>query len=196
MQRNQGLSHPLSAMKPDMRPDCAAPNRLHPTRCVCAAARRTARSTTQLYDLVLAPVGLRSTQFVILQAIAEHGEVAQFQLASENAIAVETLSRRLAKLHQAGWIKVRLGGRKKEHIYSLTPEGMRILAEAKPHWVRAQARLADVLGGEPRLSEIIHVLDLLANAACEAQELRTSNSSRKQSRFDDQRVHCTESKVA
>jgi DNA-binding MarR family transcriptional regulator len=148
---------------------------LHRTDCVCTAARRAARAVTQLYDLVLFPTGLKASQVAILQAISEHGEIAQCELAREYAIAVETLSRRLAKLRAAGWLQVRISPKKKEHLYSLTHEGARVLSEAIPHWSRAQNRLAEVLRNESNLREAISALDLLTRAASEAQHLRAFN---------------------
>src|SRR5947209_7365917 len=73
------------------------PSALQPD-CACSLARRAARSVTQLYDVVLAPVGVKATQFVLLRAISNSGQVAQWQLASDLSIAVETLTRRLARI--------------------------------------------------------------------------------------------------
>jgi hypothetical protein len=38
--------------------------------CMCASFRRAARVLTQLYDDALRPLGLRTTQFTILQALS------------------------------------------------------------------------------------------------------------------------------
>lgn len=155
------------------------PVSLYRTQCVCAATRRAARCVTQLYDLVLAPVGLKATQFVALQAIDSHGEIAQFELAREYAVAVETLSRRFSTLRKAGWIQVRITQDHNARRYSLTPEGKRVLETATPYWVRAQNRLADVLGSEEKMIELIALLDALSRAASEAVSLRTVNTNRK-----------------
>lgn len=130
---------------------------------------------THLYGLVLAPIGLKATQFSLLQAIAEHGEIAQFMLSRKYAVAVETLSRRLSSMRKLGWVTVRIGGEKKEHIYSLTSEGVRVLNEAVPYWLRAQQRLADVLGSFSRLDEVVRMLDSITNGAAVAQSLRSKN---------------------
>ena len=70
----------------------------------CAALRRASRAVTHLYDLVLSPTGLKVTQFIVLRAIAEKGEIAQWRLAEEHGIADETLSRRLATLRKSGLV--------------------------------------------------------------------------------------------
>lgn len=41
----------------------------------CILVRRASRAVTHLYDLVLAPTGLKATQFVLLRAIEQHGEI-------------------------------------------------------------------------------------------------------------------------
>ena len=136
-------------------PDCAARGTAHALQCshtstnVCAAFRRASRAVTQLYDLVLAPTGLKATQFIVLQAIAEHDEVAQWQLAQDLALAVETLSRRLAVLRSAGLVIQRIGhSRKGERLYRLTPAGWARVQQATPYWAAAEQRLRAVLGSQ------------------------------------------------
>lgn len=150
---------------------------LHKTDCACTAVRRAARSTTQLYDLVLAPTGLKTTQFVALRAIDAHGEIAQFELAGQYAVAAETLSRRLSTMRKAGWIQLRAAADHNARLYSLTPAGKRILETARPYWARAQERLANILGSEEKLLELISSLDALTNAASAAATLRIVNTN-------------------
>ncbi len=44
---------------------------------MCGNFRRTARTLTQLYDQALRPLGLRATQFTILQFLSLAGEVSR-----------------------------------------------------------------------------------------------------------------------
>jgi DNA-binding MarR family transcriptional regulator len=143
--------------------------------CACASLRRASRCVTQLYDLVLAPCGLKCTQFVSLRAIDEAGEIAQYQFAKQYAVAVETLSRRLGALRRKGLVKVRTGTRHGEQIYSLTDEGKRSLDRARPYWERAQERLKTALG-DADWNLLFAVTDRVANAALEAERLRLRNS--------------------
>ncbi|HKU26574.1 MAG TPA: MarR family winged helix-turn-helix transcriptional regulator [Candidatus Sulfotelmatobacter sp.] len=140
----------------------------------CAALRAASRAVTQLYDLVLAPTELKSTQFVALQTIYESGEIAQCQFARDHSVAVETLSRRLGGLRKKGYIQVRTGERHGERLYSLTEKGRQALLEAMPYWERAQDRLRIALGADD-WDGLIQLLDRLRNAALRAEELRTSN---------------------
>jgi DNA-binding MarR family transcriptional regulator len=150
----------------------------------CSAARRAARAVTQLYDLCLAPTKIRATQFVILRAICDRGEVSQSSLSREQAASTETLSRRLASMRKAGWIKLRVAGKHQEHLYSLTPEGARVLSDAQPFWRGADERLCEALSSisHSSMAETIKVLDALATAAQKGTELRATNGARKVAR--------------
>jgi DNA-binding MarR family transcriptional regulator len=143
--------------------------------CACAALRRASRCVTQLYDLVLAPCGLKCTQFISLRAIDDAGEIAQYQFARQYAVAVETLSRRLGALRRKALVKVRTGTRHGEQIYSLTEEGKKLLNEARPYWERAQERLKTVLG-EADWNLLFSITDRAADAALQAEKLRLRNS--------------------
>lgn len=143
--------------------------------CVCAALRRAARSATQLYDLVLQPSGLKATQFIALKTIEEAGELPQWRFARQQAVAVETLSRRLAVLRRRGLLTVRTGGNHGERIYSLTPQGRLALAHATPYWERAQERLRRTLG-DSTVAMLLELCENAVTAAQEAEQMRAKNS--------------------
>lgn len=142
--------------------------------CVCSALRRASRSVTLLYDLVLAPTGLRATQFIILHAIHEGSEIAQCDLARDHSIAVETLSRRLATLRRKGYVQVRVGCRHGERIYSLTKAGERAVTAALPYWKRAEDRLKAAMGGEYQES-LFSFCEHISQAAKYAEHIRVAN---------------------
>lgn len=141
--------------------------------CACAGARRVGRAVTHLYDQVLVPTGLKATQFMILRAIAEAGEIAHCDLAAELAASVETLSRRLASARQSGLVRVR-GGQHNRRLYSLTPKGIQLLEQATPYWEKAQLRLQRVLG-ESDWRLLMNFSRRLADAAMEAEVLPIPN---------------------
>jgi len=128
---------------------------------------------THLYDQVLVPTGLKATQFMILRAIAEAGEIAHCDLAAELAASVETLSRRLASARQSGLVRVH-SGEHNRRLYSLTPRGRQALDEAAPYWEKAQVRLQRVLG-ETDWRLLLGFSKRLADAAAEAEALPLAN---------------------
>ena len=142
--------------------------------CACEALRRSSRAVTQFYDLVLAPSGLKATQFISLRAIDEAGEIAQHQFARLYAVAVETLSRRLGALRRKELVKVRTGNKHGEQIYSLTEKGKATLNHARPYWDRAEDRLKTTLG-ETEWRLILILADRVVLAAAAAEELRIRN---------------------
>lgn len=143
--------------------------------CACAALRRASRATTQLYDLVLQPSGLKATQFIALQRISEAGEIPQWKFAREEAVAVETLSRRFAALRRRGLISVKTGAKHGEQVYSLTEAGKQALALAMPYWQRAQQRLNRALPNQ-QMQQLVELCENLVQAARTAGELRVYNS--------------------
>jgi len=145
--------------------------------CACSLTRRAARSITQLYDIVLAPLGIKATQFVLLRAIADAGQIAQWQLSKDLSIAVETLTRRLATMRRAGWVELHSGADKREHLYTTTSIGRQQLEEAIPYWNRAQERLREQLGPEG-WRETQACLDRLAIAAERSLSARVKNIAR------------------
>ncbi|HWC19953.1 MAG TPA: MarR family winged helix-turn-helix transcriptional regulator [Terriglobales bacterium] len=142
--------------------------------CGCMLVRRASRSVTQLYDVVLAPIGMKATQFVLLRAIADAAEIAQWQLSKQLSIAVETLTRRLGTMRRMGWIEMRSGSDKREHLYSSTDLGREQLERALPYWQRAQERLREQLGQEG-WNETVAALDRLAVAAERSLTARMKN---------------------
>ena len=151
---------------------------LRPTSCPCAAIRRTGRALTQLFDLVLSPAGIKITQFTILNALQENGEIAQWDMSRQLGISTEGLSRRLSSLRKAGWIKMRTGGARSEHLYSLTPEGKAKLEAATPYWKGAQARLQASTSPED-WAALISLADRITVAARVAEQKRTTNGTLK-----------------
>jgi DNA-binding MarR family transcriptional regulator len=114
--------------------------------CACATLRRAARVVTQMYDEQLREVGLRITQFTILQALSELGEITQGRLGDALAIDSTTLSRTLRLLEKEGLILSTAGSDRRERYWQLTREGKRKLALARPLWKGAQQRLHNELG--------------------------------------------------
>jgi DNA-binding MarR family transcriptional regulator len=114
--------------------------------CMCASFRRASRALTQLYDEALRPVGLRVTQFTILQALSLAGEVSQGGLAQILAMDSTTLTRTLRIMGREGWIAERRGEDRRERLLRLAKAGRHQFSRALPSWEKAQAQLGRQLG--------------------------------------------------
>ena len=106
--------------------------------CMCASFRRASRVLTQHYDRALRPLGLRATQFTLLQALSLAGEVSQGMLGEILAIDSTTLTRTLAIMGHRGWIAIRSGEDRRERWLSLSEAGRAQFKRARPHWEKVQ----------------------------------------------------------
>lgn len=114
--------------------------------CVCASIRRAARAVTRRYDRELRKGGLRSTQFALLQALDLAGTLTQRRLGSLLSADSTRLTRTLAPLIDAGWVKDERGEDRRERHLRLTHSGQRKYQEALPGWRRAQNQLKKIVG--------------------------------------------------
>ncbi len=113
---------------------------------MCANIRRTSRALTQLYENALRPLGLRATQFTILQALSLAGEVTQSRLGEILAMDSTTLTRTLEIMDREGWISERRGEDRRERRLRLAKAGETQLGRALPAWEKVQSRLRRQLG--------------------------------------------------
>jgi len=91
-------------------------------------------------------VGLRATQFTILQALSLAGEVSQWQLGEMLAMDSTSLTRTLAVMIRKGWTAEQRGADRRERRLRLASAGERKLARVLPVWKKVQSRLQRTLG--------------------------------------------------
>jgi DNA-binding MarR family transcriptional regulator len=119
---------------------------------MCANLRRASRVLTQLYEDALRPLGLRATQFTILQALSLAGEVTQgvTQGTLGHILAMDstTLTRTLDIMERRGWIAKHRGKDRREWQIRLSKRGEVQLERALPAWRSVQHRLHSQLGNE------------------------------------------------
>jgi DNA-binding MarR family transcriptional regulator len=115
---------------------------------MCASFRRASRTLTQLYEDALRPVGLRATQFTVLQTLSLAGEVTQGELGQILAMDSTTLTRTLTIMGRHGWIAKRHGEDRREWRMRLSKRGESQFKQALPHWEKAQTQLRRRLGDE------------------------------------------------
>jgi DNA-binding MarR family transcriptional regulator len=116
------------------------------TACACGRLRRATRALTQRYDDLMAPSGLRITQFSLLRTLARRGPSTMSELARALLLDRTALSRTLDPLAERGLVAVAPGQDARTREVSLTREGERTLRRAEPHWRRAQGEVARKLG--------------------------------------------------
>lgn len=132
--------------------------------CAAFNFRRTARVVTRLYDLALAPSGIRATQFAILTAIAKYQPVPISRVGELLLLDQTTLTRSLRLLQKEGHIEISPRSTRRQRFLSLTDAGVKVLAAALPLWREIQAKFQSQLAGEqwPELRDELRRLAGLA----------------------------------
>ena len=115
--------------------------------CNCLAVRQAARHITQFYDELLAPSGLRTTQFSILAKLRRSGPITINALARDLVMDRTTLGRNILPLEREGLIAVRPGrtDRRSRELH-LTEEGAARLRKAVGGWRDAQTQFEERFG--------------------------------------------------
>ncbi len=134
------------------------------TACTCASVRRAARAVTRLYDAALRPAGLKATQFTVLAALAERGELPLTRLAAALEMDRTTLTRNLRPLVARGLIEAGRDDDRRVRRLRLTDEGARTFERALPRWRDAQSRIVGALG-DGRWTELLRDLEAVRAAA-------------------------------
>ena len=135
-----------------------------PTACTCFRLRKVTRALSRLYDQHLAAVGLKSTQFVLLNFIATEA-LPVAVLAERFGAERTTMTRNLKPLIDAGWVSLEAGADSRQRIVTISAAGRRKAREAYQAWRAAQDAVQTLLG-EAGLAElhrqIDHTYDLLS----------------------------------
>lgn len=111
---------------------------LLPALCNCLALRQAARRVTQHYDQVLAPSGLKTTQFSVLAMLRRYQPISLGALAGHLVMDRATLGHNLRPLQRAGWVTLGAGADRRQKMLTLTEVGAALLADAGPLWRKAQ----------------------------------------------------------
>src|SRR5262245_5567934 len=114
--------------------------------CVCGRLRRAARALTRLYDDIMAPSGLRVTQFSLMRTLARDGPVRISDLAALVLLDRTALSRNLDPLVEKGFVEIAAGSDARTREVALTRAGKAACARAMPYWRRAQTEVSARLG--------------------------------------------------
>jgi DNA-binding MarR family transcriptional regulator len=133
-----------------------------PEDCNCLAVRRAARHIARFYDLFLAPIGLRTTQFSILARPSRLGPLTINDLAAAMVMDRTTRGRNIRPLQRDGLIAVapRCRDRRSKEL-RLAEAGAARFRDGIGGWVEAQRRFEAVFGAE-RTAEMRALLRAVA----------------------------------
>jgi DNA-binding MarR family transcriptional regulator len=149
MHRKAGISL-FSAVMVTMRMAVVQKN-----QCNCAVLRKASRRLSQLYDVALAPCGLKSTQFAMLAEIERRQEQAPTMRDLADALVMDqsTIGQNLRPLERDGLIALVLDkADRRRRLVKLTKPGRLRLATARPLWEMAQTRFESNFGKQEAAS--------------------------------------------
>ena len=135
--------------------------------CACFNVRTAARAVTQLYDDVLRPSGLRTTQLTLLMLLRGHGAMSISGLAEAAMTDRTTLTRNLAVLEERKLVRIRPGEDARVRVVELTGDGDAAIDAAFPLWERAQALITSRMGRDG-LERLLAELSGAVRAATES----------------------------
>ena len=120
-----------------------------PEDCNCLAVRQAARHITQFYDQLLAPSGLRTTQFSIIAKLRGLGPMTINALAAEMVMDRTTLGRNILPLERDGLIAVEQGSRdRRSKELRVAEAGEARFRAGMKGWVQAQQEFEKAFGAK------------------------------------------------
>jgi DNA-binding MarR family transcriptional regulator len=115
--------------------------------CSCTSLRKASRRVSQLYDAILAPCGLRTTQRAILNHILRAGTPSVGDLAADLVMDRGALAHNLKPLERDGYVRMDVDpSDRRNRIVSLTDTGRAKLSESELLWARAQGKFDKAYG--------------------------------------------------
>jgi DNA-binding MarR family transcriptional regulator len=118
------------------------------SRCSCTALRKASRRISQLYDAVLAPSGLKTTQRAILAQIIRSEPATVGALAEALVMDSGALAHTLKPLERDGLVAVDIDPNdRRNRLITLTAKGRAKLAETDALWAKAQRGFEIAFGG-------------------------------------------------
>jgi DNA-binding MarR family transcriptional regulator len=133
-----------------------------PEDCNCLAVRQAARHITQFYDQLLAPSGLRTTQFSILAKLRRLGPMTINALAAEMGMDRTTLGRNILPLERDGLIAVEQGSRdRRSKELRVTEAGEARFRGGMKGWAQAQRQFEKAFGAK-RTADMRAILHAVA----------------------------------
>jgi DNA-binding MarR family transcriptional regulator len=129
--------------------------------CNCTTLRKASRRVSQLYDAVLAPSGIKTTQRAILAQVDRTKPISMNRLADALVMDSGGLKHTLKPLERDGLIVTSIDpSDRRSKLVDLTPVGQAKLVETEALWAQAQAGFELALGGD-KASALRDTLEVL-----------------------------------
>lgn len=117
-------------------------------QCACFDLRKATRAVTRLYDDCLRATGLNITQYSMLRMIEVEKQITVSTLSRYMVMDQTSITRALAPLERDRLIRSRTGRDRRTRLISLTKKGTNSVADARPHWDKAQRTMLNLIGNQ------------------------------------------------
>lgn len=118
--------------------------------CNNLTLRKASRYLGATYDKALAPLGLRGTQFSILQQLSLREEMTISGLADVIAMDRTTMASNLKPLAREGLVTIETSATdRRARSVAITPDGLARFKSALPLWEGVQAEFEEKFGSGP-----------------------------------------------
>lgn len=121
---------------------------INKSKCHCITMRRATNAITEFYDKALEKVGITTSQYSLLVNLGRLTEASTSDLAEYVNLERSTLVRNLKPLIEKGYIVDLAKDGARNHRYTLSEEGHKLLQKGMPIWEQAQAEIKAYLGEE------------------------------------------------
>lgn len=115
-------------------------------QCLAVRVRLLNRVITNIYDDAFRSLGVKTSQLNIMVAAMRLGLARPAEVCRILQLDASTLSRNVERMKAKGWLEVVADEDARAQPFRLTAKGRRLLEKAKPAWVEAQRKAAEVLG--------------------------------------------------
>ena len=110
--------------------------------CLCFAAQRAARALARRFDEALAPLGLTSGQFSLLNSLNQPESPSIGSVAALLVMDRTTLTANLKPLERRGLVTIGVDpADRRARLLTLTSTGRKLLQSAMPTWRRTHAEI-------------------------------------------------------
>ncbi|MDP9045409.1 MAG: MarR family winged helix-turn-helix transcriptional regulator [Pseudomonadota bacterium] len=126
--------------------------------CSSLELRKLSRRVSQQFDRVVAPAGLKTTQYSLLAHIVQAGAIRPGELADRLEMDASTLTRNLRPLLAQGWVQTSPGADGRSRVVRATASGLEVRARAQREWRKAQRAFIEQLGAD-RVRRLHAIID-------------------------------------
>ncbi|MEM7117344.1 MAG: MarR family transcriptional regulator [Chloroflexota bacterium] len=142
------------------------PDLMDVSYCAFSNLRRAARVVSHLYDDILKPTGLKTTQCMVLATIGRSGKSTVTELADAMTMDQTSMTRALNVLHKQGLVeRIFDEADRRRRLITLTAKGEEILELAMELRAQAQTKMIEMLGDD----NLLHSIELLRLMTTQAQ---------------------------